>query len=74
VDTSGYIPFLGVVPDRRGSGIGTALAKYALTRLWEHGAFKVALYNVNEDLPTLRMLDKFDFKVTMKQIEMRRRL
>jgi ribosomal protein S18 acetylase RimI-like enzyme len=72
VDTNGFVPFLGVVPEKRGMGVGTALAKYALTRLWGHGAFKVALYNVNEDLPTLRMLDKFDFKITLKQIEMRK--
>ncbi len=74
VDTSGFIPFLGVVPDKRGNGIGTALAKYALTRLWGHGAFKVALYNVNDDLPTLRLLDKFDFKITLKQIEMKKNI
>ncbi len=74
VDTSGFIPFLGVLPEARRRGVGTALAKFALTRLWESGAFKVGLYNVNEDQPTLRMLDKFDFKVTMKQIEMRKSL
>jgi len=72
VDTSGFIPFLGVIPEKRGRGIGTALAKFALSRLWDLGAFKTTLYNVNEDLPTLRMLDKFDFKVTMKQIEMKK--
>jgi ribosomal protein S18 acetylase RimI-like enzyme len=74
VDTSGYIPFLGVVPEKRGKGAGTGLAKFALTRLWELGAFKIALYNINEDMPTLRMLDKFDFKVTLKQIEMKKRI
>ncbi|MGQ9586859.1 MAG: GNAT family N-acetyltransferase [Thermoplasmata archaeon] len=74
IDTNGFIPFLGVVPEMRGKGIGTALAKFALTRLWDLGAFKVALYNVNEDLPTSRLLDKFDFKVTMKQLEMRKKL
>jgi ribosomal protein S18 acetylase RimI-like enzyme len=72
VETSGFIPFLGVVPEKRGSGIGTSLAKFALTRLWEQGAFKVAMYNINDDLPTLRLLDKFDFKVTLKQIEMKK--
>ena len=74
VETNGFIPFLGVVPEKRGTGIGTALAKFALTRLWELGAFKVAMYNVNDDLPTLRLLDKFDFKVTLKQNEMKKRL
>jgi ribosomal protein S18 acetylase RimI-like enzyme len=74
VETSGFIPFLGVVPEKRGTGIGTSLAKFALTRLLDQGAFKIALYNVNEDLTTLRLLDKFDFKVTLKQIEMRKRL
>jgi len=74
VDTSGFIPFLGVVPEKRGKGVGTSLAKFALTRLWDLGAFKVALYNVNEDLPTLRMLDKFDFKITLKQTEMKKQL
>lgn len=74
VETSGFIPFLGVVPERRGTGIGTSLAKFALTRLWELGAFKIAMYNVNDDLPTLRLLDKFDFKVTLKQNEMKKRL
>ncbi len=74
VDTSGFIPFLGVLPETRGKGIGTSLARFALSRLWEQGAFKVVLYNVNEDLPTQRMLDKFDFKVTMKQVEMFRRI
>ncbi|MFY9605158.1 MAG: GNAT family N-acetyltransferase [Thermoplasmata archaeon] len=74
VETSGFIPFLGVVPEKRGKGIGTSLAKFALSRLYDLGTFKVALYNINEDMPTLRMLDKFDFKVTMKQIEMKKDL
>jgi len=74
VETSGFIPFLGVVPEKRGNGIGTSLAKFALTRLWEQGAFKIAMYNVNDDLPTLRLLDKFDFKVTLKQNEMKKKL
>jgi len=74
VETSGFIPFLGVLPEARRRGIGTALAKFALTKLWDAGVFKVALYNINEDLQTLRMLDEFDFKVTMKQIEMRKKL
>lgn len=74
VETSGFIPFLGVVPDKRGKGIGTSLAKFALSRLYDLGAFKVALYNINEDMPTLRTLDKFNFKVTMKQIEMKKDL
>lgn len=74
VDTTGFVPFLGVVPEKRGKGIGTALSKFALKRLWDLGAFKVAIYNVNEDTPTLRLLDKFDFKVTLKQIEMKKRL
>ncbi len=74
VDASGFIPYLGVLPEARRRGIGTALAKFALTKLWEEGAFKVGLYNVNEDQPILRMLDEFDFKVTIKQIELRKLL
>lgn len=74
VDAIGYIPYLGVLPERRGEGVGTSLAKFALNRLHELGAFKVAIYNLNEDPSVLRMLDKFDFAVTMKQIEMRKQL
>jgi ribosomal protein S18 acetylase RimI-like enzyme len=74
IGATGFIPFIGVVPDRRRNGIGTSLAKFALNRLWELGAFKVALYNVNDDLITSRMLDKFDFKVTLRQIEMSKSL
>jgi len=74
VETSGFIPFLGVLPEARRRGIGSALAKYAMTRLWDAGVFKVGLYNINEDPQTLRMLDEFDFKVTMKQIEMKKEL
>ena len=74
IDTNGFIPFLGVAPEKRRKGIGTSLAKFALSRLHELGAFKTALYNVNEDEATLRMLDMFDFKVTMKQTEMRKTL
>lgn len=74
VGATGFIPFIGVAPAERRKGIGTALAKFALNRLWELGAFKVALYNVNDDLATSRMLDKFDFKVTLRQIEMSRRI
>ncbi len=74
VETTGFIPFLGVVPEKRRKGIGTTLAKFALTRLYDMGAFKVAFYNINEDSPTLRLLDMFDFKVTMKQIEMKKAL
>jgi len=74
VDTNGFIPFLGVLPERRGKGIGASLMKFALSRLWELGAFKVAVYNVNEDVPTLRLLDMFDFKITLKQLEMKKGL
>ncbi|HIJ16654.1 MAG TPA: GNAT family N-acetyltransferase [Thermoplasmata archaeon] len=74
VDTTGYIPYLGVVPSRRGEGVGTSLAKFALNRLHELGTFKIAIYNLNEEPSVLRMLDKFDFAVTMKQIEMRKSL
>jgi len=74
VETSGFIPFLGIIPEKRGKGLGTCLAKFALTRLYSLGVFKVALYNINDDLATLRMLDMFDFKVTMKQIEMKKNL
>jgi len=74
VETTGFIPFLGVVPEKRGQGVGTTLAKFALTRLYDMGAFKVAFYNINEDMPTQRLLDMFDFKVTMKQIEMKKAL
>ena len=72
VETTGFVPFLGVLPEKRRKGEGTSLAKFALTRLHDLGAFKIALFNVNEDVPTLRMLDMFDFRVTMKQIEMRK--
>ena len=74
VDTNGFIPFLGVIPEARGRGVGTGLAKFALTRLWDAGAYKVALFNLNEDQATMRLLDKFDFKVTMKQTEMMKSL
>ena len=74
VETSGFIPFLGVLPDKRRRGIGTSLAKFALTRLWEQGAFKVAVYNVNDDIQCLRLLDMFDFKVTLKQLEMKKKI
>lgn len=72
VGTTGLVPFIGVLPEKRGLGIGTSLAKFALNRLWELGVFKIAIYNVNDNLPTHRMLDKFDFAVTLKQIEMRK--
>ena len=74
VEATGYIPYLGVLPGKRGQGIGTSLAKFALNRLWEMGVFKVAVYNLNEEPQVLRMLDKFDFAVTMKQVEMRKLL
>jgi len=74
VETNGFIPFLGVVTDKRHRGIGTSLMKFALTRLWSLGAFKVAVYNVNDDIPTMRLLDMFDFKVTLKQLEMKKKL
>lgn len=74
VNTVGYIPYLGVVSDHRGEGTGTSLAKFALNRLHELGAYKVAMYNLNEEPSVLRMLDKFDFAVTMKQVEMRKSL
>jgi len=72
--TVGLVPFLGVEPEERGRGVGTDLAKFAMTRLFELGAFKVSLYNLNDDLATLRMLDKFDFMVTLEQTEMRKHL
>lgn len=74
VETSGFIPFLGVVPEKRRMGIATSLTKFALNRLWNLGAFKVTVYNVNEDQQTLKLLDMFDFKVTLKQWEMKKRL
>jgi ribosomal protein S18 acetylase RimI-like enzyme len=74
VDAIGYVPYLGVVPRSRRQGTGTSLAKFALNRLYELGAFKVAVYNLNEEPAVLSMLDKFDFKVTMKQVEMMKSL
>ncbi len=74
VETSGFIPFLGVLPEKRRTGVATSLTKFALTRLWNLGAFKVTVYNVNDDSPTLKLLDMFDFKVTMGQLEMRKNL
>jgi ribosomal protein S18 acetylase RimI-like enzyme len=74
VETSGFIPFLGVLPEKRRTGVATSLAKFALTKLWDLGAFKVTVYNVNDDTPTLKLLDMFDFKVTMGQLEMRKNL
>ncbi len=70
LDANGYIPYLGVVPERRMQGIATSLTKFALNRLHELGAYKVIIYNVNDDAPTLRLLDQFGFGVTMKQVEM----
>ena len=72
VATTGFLTFLGVRPDMRGRGVGTTLAKFAMDRLWELGVYKVAVYNVKDDAATLRMLDKFDLAVTLKQIEMRK--
>jgi len=74
VETSGFIPFLGVLPERQRTGIATSLTKFALTRLWNLGAFKVTVYNVNEDPPTLKLLDMFDFKIALKQLEMKKTL
>ncbi len=74
VENNGFIPYLGVVPDKRGQGIGTALMRFALNRLFERGVFKTGLYNINDELPVQRLLDKFDFHVTLKQTEMRKRL
>lgn len=74
VDTNGFVPFLGVLPEARGRGIGTDLARFALSKLADSGVYKVAVYNLNEDLPIVRLLDKFDFKVTMKQLEMSKRI
>ncbi|MCU0859091.1 MAG: GNAT family N-acetyltransferase [Thermoplasmata archaeon] len=70
LDANGYIPYLGVVPERRRQGIATSLTKFALNRLHELGAYKVIIYNVNDDAQTLRLLDQFGFGVTMKQVEM----
>lgn len=74
VEAVGYIPYLGVEPGRRGQGTGTSLAKFALNRLWELGAFKVAIYNLNEEPQVIRLLDEFDFAVNMKQVELRKAL
>ena len=74
VSSTGFIPFLGVDPPMRRNGVGTWLTKFALNRLWELGAFKVAIYNVNDNEATRRMLDMFDFAVTLKQLEMRKGL
>ena len=72
--TTGFVTFLGVRPDLRRRGIGTSLGKFALNRLWEMGVYKVAVYNAKEDLATSRMFDKFDFAVTLRQLEMRKGL
>ncbi len=72
ISTAGMIPFLGVVPEKRRQGIGTALSKFAMDRLARLGAFKVNLYNLNDDLQTRRLLDKFDLVKTFEQVEMRK--
>jgi len=74
VETNGFIPFLGVLPDMRRKGIGTSLARFALTRLYQLGAYKASVFNAEENDANLRMIDSFDFRVTMKQIEMRKAL
>jgi ribosomal protein S18 acetylase RimI-like enzyme len=74
VSSTGFVPFLGVDPRHRKRGVGTSLAKFAFNRLWELGAFKIAVYNVNDNDATRRMLDMFDFAVTLKQVEMRKGL
>ena len=74
VESSGFIPFLGVTPQDRRHGVGTSLARCALDRLRELGAFKASVFNVTENETNLRLLDMFDFRVTMKQIEMRKTL
>jgi len=74
VENSGYVPYLGVLPEKRRMGLGTSLAKFALNRLWELGVYKIGVYNLNEETSVLRLLDKFDFAVTLKQVEMRKRL
>lgn len=71
---TGFIPFLGVDPDHRRKGVGTCLAKFAVNRLWELGTFKIAVYNIDDNDANRRMLDMFDFAVTLKQIEMRKKL
>ena len=58
----------------RGRGLGTSLTKFALNRLWELGVYKIGVYNLTEEPSVMRLLDKFDFVVTMKQMEMRKRL
>lgn len=70
--TTGFVTFLGVRPGARRQGVGTSLAKFALNRLWEMGVYKAAVYNVKDDIATVRMLDKFDFRVTLRQFEMRK--
>jgi ribosomal protein S18 acetylase RimI-like enzyme len=74
IDSNGYIPYLGVVPERRRQGVATSLSKFALNKLHELGAYKIVIYNVNDDVQTLRLLDQFGFGVTMKQVEMRKAL
>lgn len=74
LEANGYIPYLGVVPEKRRQGIATSLTKFALNRLHDLGAYKIIIYNVNDDEPTLRLLDHFGFGVTMKQVEMRKAL
>ncbi len=74
VASTGFVPFLGVAPEHRRKGVATSLAKFALSRLWGLGAFKVAIYNVNDDDATRRLLDMFDFAVTLKQVEMTKKL
>ncbi len=71
---TGFIPFLGVDPEHRRKGVGTYLAKFAVNRLWELGAFKIAVYNIDDNDANRRMLDMFDFAVTLKQREMRKKL
>ncbi|MCJ7488949.1 MAG: GNAT family N-acetyltransferase, partial [Thermoplasmata archaeon] len=71
---TGFIPFLGVDPEHRRKGVGTCLAKFAVNRLWELGTFKIAVYNIDDNDANRRMLDLFDFAVTLKQTEMRKRL
>jgi len=71
---TGFIPFLGVDPEHRREGVGTCLAKFAVNRLWELGTFKIAVYNIDDNSANRRMLDLFDFAVTLKQTEMRKRL
>jgi ribosomal protein S18 acetylase RimI-like enzyme len=70
----GYLGPAATLPEYRGMGLASALTRRAMNFLFEKGMDSVALYTVEENVPSVALLKKLGFKISHHWKFMRKNL